>query len=292
SSSPTSRARTALPKPHRHRQGPAPARPAGPPRELEIVEMGGEGDGVATGPDGGPAFTPFTLPGERVLARGAGERWALLEVLAPSPDRIAPACPHFGACGGCALQHWAHAPYLAWKVERLAATLARQRIEAEMLPAFAAAPGTRRRVALHARRGGRDAARAGYKARRSWDLVEIAACPIADPAIQAAIPALKRLAAPLFEHPKSAPTLHVTLTPSGLHIDISGVEQRSGGLSADARVQLAERAGEGGFARVTLGGEVAYQARSPQVRLGPATVALPPGAFLQATPQAEAAMAE
>jgi len=249
--------------------------------------MGGEGDGLAPG----PAFVPFTLPGERVLAAGSGERRELVEVLEASAERVAPACPHFGTCGGCALQHWAHEPYLAWKVERLAATLARQHIETELLPPFAAAPETRRRVALHARRGSRDAARLGYKARKSWDLVDIAVCPISDPAIQAAIPALERLAAPLFEHPKSAPTLHVTLTSSGLDIDISGVERKSGGLSADARVQLAERAAEADFARVTLDGEVAYLARLPQVRLGPAVVSLPPGAFLQATPQAEAAMA-
>jgi 23S rRNA (uracil1939-C5)-methyltransferase len=248
--------------------------------------VGGEGDGVAAG----PVFVPFSLPGERVRAQGSGERRELLEVLDASGDRVAPPCPHFFACGGCALQHWAHAPYLAWKVERLAGTLARQHIETEMLPPFGAAPGTRRRVALHARRGGRDAARLGYKARRSWDLVDIAVCPIADPQIQAAIPALKRLAAPLFEHPKSAPTLHTTLTDSGLDVDITGVEAKSGGLSADARMQLAERAAETDLARVTLGGEVAYLARMPQVRLGPARVALPPGAFLQATAGAEAAM--
>ncbi|HEY0437603.1 MAG TPA: class I SAM-dependent RNA methyltransferase [Phenylobacterium sp.] len=249
--------------------------------------MGGEGDGVAPG----PAFVPFTLPGERVMAAGAGERRELLEVLEASADRVTPPCPHFGRCGGCALQHWAHEPYLAWKMARLAGTLARQGIETQILPAFAAGPETRRRVALHARRGGRDAARLGYKARKSWDLVDIAVCPISDPAIQAAIPALKRLAAPLFEHPKSAPTLHVTLTASGLDIDISGVERKSGGLSADARVQLADRAAQADFARVTIDGEVAYQARSPQVRLGPAVVTLPPGAFLQATPGAETAMA-
>ncbi|THD58084.1 RNA methyltransferase [Phenylobacterium sp.] len=273
------------PKARRHR----PTRPAasGPQTELLIEQVGGEGDGQAAG----PAFVPFTLPGERVLAVGGGERRELLEVLAPSAERVDPPCPHFGVCGGCALQHWAHAPYLAWKVERLAATLARQQIETELLAPFAAQPGTRRRVALHARRGTREAARLGYKTRKSWDLVDIAVCPIADPKIQAAIPALKRLAAPLLEHPKSAPTLHVTLTPAGLDIDISGVERRSGGLSADARVQLAERAAEADFARVTLDGEVAYQARLPQVRLGPATVTLPPGAFLQATPAAEAALA-
>jgi 23S rRNA (uracil1939-C5)-methyltransferase len=275
--------------PPRHRRAQTrPTRPSGPAVELTIETLGGEGDGMAAG----PAFVPFTLPGERVLAMGAGERRELVEVLAASAERVVPPCPHFGVCGGCALQHWDHAPYLAWKVERLAGTLARQQIDTEILPPFAAQPGTRRRVALHARRGSREAAKLGYKARKSWDLVDIAVCPISDPAIVAAISALKRLAAPLFEHPKSAPTLHVTLTDSGLDIDISGVERKSGGLSADARVLLAERAAEADFARVTIDGEAAYLARLPQVRLGPAVVALPPGAFLQATPQAETAMAD
>lgn len=271
-------------KPRPRRPNPKP--PPGPPVELVIEAMGGEGDGVASG----PVFVPFTLPGERVRAQGSGERRALMEVLQASPDRVEPPCPYFFACGGCALQHWAHAPYLAWKVERLRTTLARQHLETEILPAYAAEPGTRRRVTLHARRGDRDAARLGYKARKSWDLVDIAVCPISDPAIQAAIPALKRLAAPLFEHPKSAPSLHVTLADTGLDIDITGVEAKSGGLSADARMRLAERAAEADFVRVTLAGEVAYQARSALVRFGAATVALPPGAFLQATRGAEAAM--
>jgi len=261
--------------------------PAGPPVELAIEAVGGEGDGVAPG----PLYVPFALPGERVRASGAGDRMRLEAVLAASPDRVQPPCPHFSDCGGCALQHWAHAPYLAWKVERLKETLARERLEAEILPAFAAQPATRRRIALHARKGTADVARLGYKRRKSWDLVEIAVCTIADPTLQAAIPALNRLAAPLFEHPKSAPTLHLTVTDTGLDVEISGVERRSGGLSADARVQLAERAAAADLARVTLDGEVAYQVRAPQIRLGPATVVLPPGAFLQATPQAEAAMA-
>jgi 23S rRNA (uracil1939-C5)-methyltransferase len=248
--------------------------------------MGGEGDGIAAG----PVFAPFTLPGERVRVSGAGERRELLEVLEASPDRVTPPCPHFGVCGGCALQHWDHAPYLAWKLERLRATLARERLEAEFLAPFAARPATRRRVALHARRGSRDSARLGYKARKSWDLVDISVCPISEPGLQAAIPALKRLAAPLFEHPKSAPTLHVTLTATGIDIDISGVERKSGGLSGDRRMQLAERAAEADFARVTIDGEVAYMARQPQVQLGAATVSLPAGAFLQATLDAETAM--
>jgi 23S rRNA (uracil1939-C5)-methyltransferase len=272
----------------RPKDRPSPRPPPGPPVDLVIENVGGEGDGVAAG----PVFVPFSLPGERVRAQGAGERRELLEVLEPSGQRVEPPCPHFFACGGCALQHWAHAPYLAWKMERLAGTLARERIETEILAPFAAAPGTRRRVTLHARRGDRDAARLGYKTRKSWDLVDIEVCPIAEPAIQKAIPAMKRLAARLFEHPKSAPSLHVTLTDAGLDIDITGVEAKSGGLSADARVQLAERAAEAGFVRVTLGGEVAYMAHAAHVQLGPARVVLPAGAFLQATKGAETAMAD
>jgi len=270
----------------RHRPDLRPKPASGPPVEVLIESIGGEGDGVAAG----PVFAPFTLPGERVLVAGSGERRELVEVLTPSAARVVPPCPHFGACGGCALQHWDHAPYLAWKIERLRGTLAKQRVETDILAPFAAQPGTRRRLALHARSGSRQEAKLGYKARKSWDLVDINGCPIADPRLQAAIPALKRLAAPLFEHAKSAPTLHVTLTATGIDVDISGVEKKSGGLSADARVLLAERAAEAGFARVTLDGEAAYMARLPQVKLGPAVVALPPGAFLQATRGAEAAM--
>ena len=260
--------------------------PAGPAVETVIEAVGGEGDGIAPG----PLYAPFTLPGERVRLAPGPQRREVEAILAPSPQRVTPPCPHFGVCGGCALQHWEHGAYLAWKVERLVRTLARERIETQILPAFAAAPGARRRLALHARQGRKDAARLGFKTRKSWDVVDIAACPIADPALEAALPAMRRLAAPLFEHPKSAPTLHATLTSTGLDIDITGVERKSGGLSADARMRLAETAAEADFARVTLDGEIAYLARQPTVRFGPATVALPAGSFLQAVPEAEAVM--
>jgi 23S rRNA (uracil1939-C5)-methyltransferase len=252
--------------------------------ELTIDAVGAQGDGIA-----GRVFVPLTLPGERVCARAEGDRAELLEILEASPDRVTPACPHFGDCGGCSLQHWASGPYLTWKVDQIRHALARVRLATEMLPPFAAAPGTRRRLALHARREGR-AAVLGFKARRSWRLAAIDTCVIADPRLVAVLPALRRMAEPLLEHPKSAPTLHVTHTLTGLDIDVTGVERRSGGLSADARQRVAEAAAEADVARVTLAGETIYATRPARVAMGPANVALPPGAFLQATEQAEAAM--
>ncbi|MGZ3278257.1 MAG: class I SAM-dependent RNA methyltransferase [Caulobacteraceae bacterium] len=253
--------------------------------------MGAQGDGLGRTPDGQPVFASFTLPGESVRLEAKEGRAELIEVVRASPDRIEPACPHFLACGGCALQHWAHGPYLAWKQDKVREALSREGLSPEFAPPFAAPPGTRRRVALHARKGSREAARLGYKARRSWTLVEIGACPIADPRLVAAFPALKRLAAPLFEHAKSAPTLHCTLTGTGIDVDITGVESKSGGLSADARMRVAEAAAAADLARVTLAGEIVYQARQPMVRLGPVSAVLPPGGFLQAVPAAEEAMA-
>ncbi|MEO8925551.1 MAG: RNA methyltransferase [Caulobacteraceae bacterium] len=271
-------ARSALPS----RQG---ASNQGEPAILTIEAMGAQGDGVA-----GSLFAAVTLPGERVLARIAGDRADVVEIVRASAERVVPPCPYFGDCGGCALQHWAPAPYLAWKSERIRLALERMNIETDILAPFAAPPGSRRRLALHARREGR-AVVLGFKARRSWRLAAIETCVIADPCLVAAFPALRRLAEPFLEHPKSAPTLHVTVTRTGLDIDVTGVERRGGGLSADARMRAARTAGEADFARVTLAGEILYQARPALARLGPATVALPPGAFLQAVPQAEQAMA-
>jgi len=256
-------------------------------RDLRIDSVGAQGDGVTAD----HLFVPLTLPGERVRADVRGERAEVVEVLQASLDRVAPPCRHFGDCGGCALQHWTSEPYLAWKADQIRLALGRERIETEILPAFAAPPGARRRLALHARRDG-GAVRLGFKARRTWRLVEIEVCPISEPALVAALPALKALAGPFLEHAKSAPTLHVTWTLSGLDVDVTGIERKSGGLSADARMRAAKAAAAGDMARVTLAGETIYQARQPVVRLGPATVALPPGSFLQAVAQAEAAMAD
>ncbi|HEY0103993.1 MAG TPA: RNA methyltransferase, partial [Brevundimonas sp.] len=256
---------------------------------LTISRVGGQGDGVADTPEG-PVFAPLTLPGEIVTGEVRDGRLESVRVLTPSPDRVAPASPHYGDCGGCSLQHWAQAPYLAWKREQVGLALTREGIETEIEPTVAVPPGARRRLALHARRADDGGVVLGFKARKSWRLVAVTHCPVADPRLEASFPMLRRLADSFLEHPKSAPTLHVTWTPVGLDVDVTGVERRSGGLSRDAQLRAVHVAAEAGLARLSLAGEVLMMERQPTVTFGPATVPLPPGGFLQAAAQAEAAM--
>ena len=280
--------RRSRPEPRGRRPGPPSSPRPAVRRTLSIESLGVQGDGWA--PEA-RAHVAFTLPGETVVADVSGDRAELVHVLEPNPLRVAPPCPHFGVCGGCALQHMEPSAYVAWKVEALRSTLAREGIEPPFDEAFVSAPGSRRRLALHARKGGEAGARLGYKMRRSWSLVEVEVCPIADPRLVAAFPALRRLAAPLLEHTSSAPTLHVTLTETGIDVDVTGVEAKSSGLSADARMRVAAVAREAGLARVTLAGEAMSLERRPVVRFGPAAIDLPAGGFLQAGAAAEEAMA-
>src|ERR1700680_1444559 len=78
---------------------------------VEILRLGHAGDGITA--DG--LFVPYTVPGDVVRVVREGPRGRLQEIVAPGPLRAAPPCPHFGRCGGCALQMMAQGPYLAWK---------------------------------------------------------------------------------------------------------------------------------------------------------------------------------
>lgn len=256
---------------------------------LKIVRMAGQGDGVADTPTG-PVFAPLTLPGETVRAEVKDGRAEAIEIVEASPDRIAPVSPQYGDCGGCSLQHWAIGPYLDWKREQVRLALAREAIETEIEATVAVPMGSRRRVALHARRTPEGRVILGFKARKSWRLVEVSECPVADPRLVAAFPALAKVATAFLEHPKSAPTLHVTLTLDGLDVDVTGVERKSGGLSADRQMQAIRAAREAGLARLSLASETLMMQRQPRVIFGTATVPVPPGGFLQAVPEAEAAM--
>ena len=183
--------------------------------EVRIERLGAQGDGVAQGPYG-PLFVPFTLPGELVsVAVEPGEaRAEPLAILEPSPERIAPVCPHFGTCGGCALQHMEARAYLAWKRELVIAALASRGLEAPVEEVRAVPLASRRRAAFTLGRTVQGIA-FGYRAARSHDIVDIAACPVLSPSIAGRLPKLKSALAPLLGGKREA-RVTVTETDQGL----------------------------------------------------------------------------
>ncbi len=99
------------------------------PEEADVVDLSHEADGVVR-IDGKAVFVAGALPGERVVLRRVRRHRnfdeAVLEsVLVASPDRVAAPCPHYGTCGGCALQHLEPAAQLAFKQSQLLENLAR-----------------------------------------------------------------------------------------------------------------------------------------------------------------------
>lgn len=164
----------------------------------------------------GPLFVPFTLPGELVsVAVEPGEaRAEPLAILEPSPERIAPVCPHFGICGGCALQHMEARAYLAWKRELVIAALASRGLEAPVEEVRAVPLASRRRAAFTLGRTVQGIA-FGYRAARSHDIVDIAACPVLSPSIAGRLPKLKSALAPLLGGKREA-RVTVTETDQGL----------------------------------------------------------------------------
>jgi 23S rRNA (uracil1939-C5)-methyltransferase len=99
------------------------------PVEAVIESLTHEGRGIAR-VDGKTVFVDGALAGERIRFRYTRMRRSfdegrVTEVLAASPDRVEPRCPHFGVCGGCSLQHMDPDAQLGMKQDILADVLRR-----------------------------------------------------------------------------------------------------------------------------------------------------------------------
>jgi len=253
-------------------------------REVTIERLGAGGDGVA---ENGALFVPFTLPGERarVEIEPDGKHARLVELIEPSKERVEPICRHFGTCGGCALQHLELAAYLRWKQEQVVTTLRARGLDAEVEEVRAVPAGSRRRASFALERN-REGLALGYKRVRSHELVNIETCPVLSPKIVASMEGLKAALAP-FLHPKRELRLTLTETPQGLDLVVEGAK-----TSPSALAQLGAHAAKLGIARCTMNGELVAQFAAPTVEFSGAAVALPPGAFLQASAASEAVLVD
>jgi 23S rRNA (uracil1939-C5)-methyltransferase len=256
---------------------------------LVIDHVGHRGDGVTT-VGGESVYVPYTLGGEAIeVAPVPGhhpDRRRLVAVDKASPERIAPFCPHFGVCGGCAIQHWETERYRAWKRDIVVTTLAQDGIACEVAPLVDAHGAGRRRITLHARMGTHDVLKVGFAAVSSHDIVPIDRCPILDPHLDGAIEAAWAIAEPLIGVGKPL-DIQVTATASGLDVDVRG----SGPVSTKLIGKLSEVAKQHGLARLTRHGELVLMRTVPVITVGSAQVGLPPGSFLQATVAGEETLA-
>ena len=250
---------------------------------LTIERLGHRGDGIAQGPEG-QVFVPQTLPGEVVEGDQAGDQLLNTRILTPSVNRIRPPCPHARTCGGCLMQHAAD-PFVAdWKLGIVTGALAGQGLDAPLRPIETSPPRSRRRATLAARRT-KGGALIGFHARASETLVAIPNCQLLHPAILATFPALEALV--VTGGSRSAElSLTVTHSLGGPDVAVTGGKP----LESELRMALARVAETFSIARLTWDAEVIALRTMPVQRFGKALVAPPPGAFLQATSEGEAAL--
>jgi 23S rRNA (uracil1939-C5)-methyltransferase len=265
------------------------------PVTIRIEFIGADGDGIGTHPDGSRLYVPLAVPGDsarvRVLAR-RGDGWAaeIDAILEPGPDRRDPPCRHFGECGGCVAQHLDETAYLDWKVGRLSAALRRAGFdEPAIAPIVRGAPGTRRRMDLAVRRvsGG---VIAGLHKARGGEIVDLAECSVLDPVLVALLAPSRTVVSSLAAVRREA-SVEVNLLDSGPDLLL----RTDADLVATDRAKLIDFARTHGLSRVSWSREAGDPEtvcvmHPPVTLLSGVTVTPPPGAFLQATKDGEAAI--
>jgi len=245
-----------------------------------ITRLGHQGDGVAEG----PLFAPRTLPGEVVTGIVDGSALGDIRIETPSEHRVQAPCRHYKSCGGCQLQHADDGFVGEWKQGIVRNALIAQGLETTFRPVHTSPPQSRRRATLSVRRT-KKGAMAGFHGRASGVITEIPDCRLLDPDLMAAIPMAEDLAQ--IGASRKAP-LAVTVTLSDIGLDV--LVKNGKPLDGPLRMSLAQSVENLGITRLTWDDEQIAMTQPPTQTFGPAKVCPPPGSFLQATRDGEAAL--
>jgi 23S rRNA (uracil1939-C5)-methyltransferase/tRNA (uracil-5-)-methyltransferase len=204
--------------------------------ELRIDDLTNLGQGVGR-LDGWVIFVPFALPGERVRVRIWRNKKQyseadLIEVLEPSPDRIEPQCALFGICGGCQYQHYRYTAQLEWKrrqIEQLLLKMAGLSLPVNpCLGNVEATYGYRSKITPHFRRPPDQPGTAiGFQKAATRAVVDVPACPIASPAINAALPAQRERLQTEAGRFRKGGTLLLRDSMDGIQTDMKAVARES-----------------------------------------------------------------
>lgn len=251
--------------------------------QWKVERLGRHGDGVAIAPDGAQAFAARTLPGEVIEGEAASGRIGAPRIVTPSPERKRPACQHYASCGGCSLMHADDAFVARWKADLVTSAFAAHGIKAQIAGVATSPERSRRRAVLSGRRT-KKTALVGFHGRASDQIVDVQDCLVLRPSINAALPVLRDL---IISGASRGAELSLTVTesPAGLDVAVSGGK----GLDAALTEKLGQIMRQGDFARLDWDGTPMTH-RTPSRHMGAARVTPPPGAFLQATAEGEAAL--
>lgn len=252
---------------------------------LRIERLGLHGDGIAHD-ENGPVYVPLTLPGEEVTGKVVDGRMMGAKIVTPSPDRVAAPCTHFRSCGGCSLQHVRDDVLADWKAGVVRQALAAHGIDAAIDAVHSSPARSRRRATLAGRRG-KSGATIGFYGRGSDQVVALRDCHVLRPEIMDLIPLLAEITQTGASR-KGALALAVTLTETGIDLAVTGGKPMEPALFQT----LAGLARQGDLARLSWDGEPVAARRAALHPMGKAHVAPPPGAFLQATAEGEAALVD
>lgn len=265
----------------------------------QIIRIAAKGDGItASG-----RFAWGTAPGDLLHEDGTIE---------PGPHHATPPCRHFGRCGGCQLQQLDEDSLAQFVEARVANASTSQELGAELIaPPHLSPPASRRRASLRAE-SSQGRVVIGFREARSHRLVELAECPVLLPEMVAVLNPLRKLLIKLGQgqgsgkgagkgkgggkgggkhtHAKLAADIELTWIDQGLDLGIKGLAYE--GLNATEA--LLEFAQAHGLARLTMdagyGFETVWEPEPATVTLAGVAVPFPPGSFVQATQDGEAAL--
>jgi 23S rRNA (uracil1939-C5)-methyltransferase len=242
----------------------------------EIIRIAARGDGVTA--DG--RYAALAAPGDFLRADGRIEN---------GPHHAAPSCRHFPLCGGCQLQHVDDVAYAQYLTDRIIGALEGQGVAVPDMRAPHLSPAhSRRRASLRAERRGKQIL-IGFNEGGSHKIVDQRECPILRPELVALIPPLRTLL-PLLMKDKRAADIRMTCTDQGVDLMLAKVEAE--GL--EAAEAITDFAAKHQLARLSIdegyGPSARWEPDRVTISFAGVAVAMPEGAFLQATGEGESAL--
>ncbi|MDY7098900.1 MAG: class I SAM-dependent RNA methyltransferase [Pseudomonadota bacterium] len=241
----------------------------------EIVRIAAKGDGVTeTG-----RHVSGAVPGDILLEDGALERGA---------HYVDPPCQHFSRCGGCQLQQADEDALRDFVTQRVLGALEGQGLEpVEVLPTHLSPPHSRRRATLHAMRTHKGAV-IGFREAGSHTIVDLRECLVLRKELTEQIQPLRGLISKCAG--KGAVDIGMALCDQGVDLSLTNValdnlEATEATLDYAREHQLARLSIDQGF-----GPETVWEPEPVTISMPGLPVAMPVGAFLQATCDAEDVM--